>query len=60
MTTESESVTQSSLITDKITGNMFFIRALINFDRKRSIGRTVYYTVRFFLPKQARAEIFSF
>jgi hypothetical protein len=39
--TDSNSPIQNSLITDKIANEMFFIRTQINFDRKRSIGRTV-------------------
>ncbi len=39
--TNSDSATQNSLITDKIPNETFFIRAQINFDRKRSIGRFV-------------------
>jgi hypothetical protein len=40
--TDSDSATQNLLITDKIPNETFFIRAQINFDRKRSIGRTVH------------------
>jgi hypothetical protein len=41
LTTDSDSAVQNSLITDKIPIKTFFTRAQINFDRQRSIGRTV-------------------
>jgi hypothetical protein len=37
-TTDSDSATQNSLITDRIPNKTSSIRAVINFDRKRSIA----------------------
>ncbi len=43
LTTDSDSVTQNSLKTFEIKHRIYFIRAEINFERKKRIGRTVRY-----------------